>query len=50
MNRNPVIPKKGNAPKMIIVNNHRVAKAMAKPQTNIAIIMTRLPTFYPIAR
>jgi hypothetical protein len=49
MNKNPVIPKKGSAPNIIIVNNQRIAKAMAIPQTNIAKIITKLPTFSPIA-
>jgi hypothetical protein len=49
MNRNPVIPKNGREPNIIIVNSQRMEKAIANPQTNIAKIITKLPTFSPIA-
>jgi len=49
MNRNPVIPKNGRAPNIIIVRSQRMAKAIAIPQINMAKIMIKLPTFSPIA-
>jgi len=43
------MPKNGSAPNIIIVSSQRMEKAMAIPQTNMAKIMTKLPTFYPMA-
>jgi len=49
MNKKPVIPRKGSDPMIINVRVHLIAKAIAIPQINIAHIIIKLPTFYPIA-
>jgi hypothetical protein len=49
MKRNPATPRKGIAQKIMRVKVHLTANAIAIPQINIPNIITKLPTFYPIA-